>query len=90
MLIAGTGSNCQLINPDNTTNRCGGWGHLMGDEGGAYWITQMAIKAVFDDEDNLSKCPHDVSCVRKIMQDFFKVYTLINNVLSFQPVDLYL
>ncbi|GFY60198.1 n-acetyl-D-glucosamine kinase [Trichonephila inaurata madagascariensis] len=73
VLIAGTGSNSLLINPDGTTGRCGGWGHLLGDEASAMWISQKAVKTVFDDEDNLVKCPYDVSKVKELMLQHFKV-----------------
>jgi len=72
-LIAGTGSNCQLVNPSGESFRCGGWGHVMGDEGGAYWISHYCIKRLFDAMDNLVQTNLDTSRVHSIMCDYFNV-----------------
>jgi len=48
VLIAGTGSACFYMKNTETIHRCGGWGHMLGDEGSAYWISHLAIKRVFD------------------------------------------
>jgi len=72
-LIAGTGSNCQLVNPSGQRFRCGGWGHMMGDEGGAYWISHFCIKKLFDALDNLVPSDLDTTHVHRIMCEYFGV-----------------
>lgn len=39
----------------------------------AYWITQKAIKIVFDHEDNLKVSPYDITFVKEAMMKYFKV-----------------
>lgn len=73
VLIAGTGSNALLINPDGETHRCGGWGYIMGDEGGAYWIAHRACKYVFDDIDGLTEAPEPISYVWPAMRNYFNM-----------------
>ena len=44
-VIAGTGSNVFGVGPKGAPWRAGGWGHLLGDEGGGYWLGVQSIKA---------------------------------------------
>lgn len=43
-LIAGTGSLAWGRNSNGKTHRAGGWGHLLGDEGGAYDISMKSLQ----------------------------------------------
>jgi glucosamine kinase len=45
-LIAGTGSVAYARAPDGRESRRGGWGWLVGDEGGGVWITREAARLV--------------------------------------------
>jgi len=76
VLISGTGSNCQMLTPTGKTFNCGGWGHLMGDEGSAWWISHKAIKTVFDAEDGLVPSQHDITYVKKAVFEHFKIDNL--------------
>ncbi|XP_015782154.1 N-acetyl-D-glucosamine kinase [Tetranychus urticae] len=73
VIISGTGSNCLLVNPDNKTHRCGGWGHLIGDEGSGYWIVQRAIKTIIQHETNFNICPFPIEKVRQTIYEYFNV-----------------
>lgn len=73
ILISGTGSNCLLLNPDGSRNTVGGWGHMMGDEGSAYWISHRCVKKIFDSMDNFVVSQFDISVAKKIMFEYFKV-----------------
>ncbi|CAE1283620.1 NAGK [Acanthosepion pharaonis] len=73
LLISGTGSCCQLINPDGVARQCGGWGNILGDEGSAYWISYKAIKIIFDHEDGLVKSSHDIAYIKKAVNVYFEI-----------------
>ncbi|XP_037816085.1 N-acetyl-D-glucosamine kinase [Lucilia sericata] len=78
VLISGTGSNALLKNPDGTSFSCGGWGHFLGDEGSAWYISHRAMKLVFDDMDNFSKAPFPVETVWKLIQEHFNIQTRLD------------
>jgi N-acetylglucosamine kinase-like BadF-type ATPase len=46
VIICGTGSLAYGRNARNQAARAGGWGHVLGDEGGGYWIGRHALRAV--------------------------------------------
>jgi N-acetylglucosamine kinase-like BadF-type ATPase len=46
LLLAGTGSVAYGVNPAGLNAQVGGWGYLLGDEGGGYWIGLQALRAV--------------------------------------------
>lgn len=73
VLISGTGSNSILFNSKGVVSTCGGWGHLFGDEGSAYWIAWRAYKTLLDDNDNYNVCPHDTKQIRSIICRHFKL-----------------
>jgi N-acetylglucosamine kinase-like BadF-type ATPase len=43
-LISGTGSLCWARSPDGSSVRVGGWGYLLGDEGGGYDLAVRALR----------------------------------------------
>jgi len=73
VLIAGTGSNALLNNPDGTTGRCGGWGHMLGDEGAAYYVAMRAVKMYLDSVDNMFEPPHDITKVKNAILSYFNI-----------------
>jgi N-acetylglucosamine kinase-like BadF-type ATPase len=46
VVIAGTGSICCGINAAGKEMCAGGWGPLVGDEGGGSWIARLALRAI--------------------------------------------
>ena len=78
VLIAGTGSMGQWVGRDGTTRNAGGWGHMFGDEGSAYYLAAKAIRGVFRGLDGTLQGvggapPPDVTAVHAAMLSYFGV-----------------
>lgn len=52
VVIAGTGSAAWARHADGRETRAGGWGYLLGDEGGGYAIARDAVRAALADADH--------------------------------------
>ncbi len=50
LTIAGTGSICIGIR-NNIKDKCGGWGHLLGDEGSGYSIAIKALRRMIHEQE---------------------------------------
>lgn len=86
VLIAGTGSNCALVNADGSTANCGGWGHLFGDEGSAYDIAVTAIRLIFEISDRYVPCPAgSIDLLRQRMFEYFEAPSLKDMLRHFYP-----
>jgi glucosamine kinase len=57
LLIAGTGSNAIGRAADGTLHRAGGWGPILGDQGGGYWIGLEALRATLRALDQSAQLP---------------------------------
>ena len=53
LVIAGTGSIVLVRNEAGEFSQLGGWGHLLGDAGSAWWIAQESIKAAIAASEDL-------------------------------------
>lgn len=73
VLISGTGSNCLLINPSGSKYSCGGWGHVLGDEGSAFDIVKNTVKAINDTEQHFNPSEHSIEIARNVIFHYFKV-----------------
>lgn len=54
LVLAGTGSLAFGVNPRGESALVGGWGYLLGDEGGGYWLGMEGLKAAIRSTDGRS------------------------------------
>ncbi|MBN1154820.1 hypothetical protein JXB12_07855 [candidate division KSB1 bacterium] len=68
ILIAGTGAICFGKNSQGEIVRSGGWGYLLGDEGGGYYIGKRAIIAALKDFDGRGEATQLRNIIEKKFQ----------------------
>ena len=72
MIIAGTGSIVVAQNEKGQRERVGGWGHILGDAGSAYWMAVEAIKAAIAADEGLGPATR----LGRLVRQWFKVKKL--------------
>ncbi|CAJ0586969.1 unnamed protein product, partial [Mesorhabditis spiculigera] len=73
VLIAGTGSACRMLTETGEEHQVGGWGHMIGDSGSAYWIANRGIRLLFDVDDGVVTPVGSVETLRKLVLEYFNI-----------------
>ena len=82
VVIAGTGSIVLAQNKTGEPHRVGGWGHILGDEGSAYWIAVESVKAAIATHER----PGKKTTLGNQIRDWFRVKRLTELVpIIYQP-----
>lgn len=68
VIVAGTGSIAYGRDAEGRAARAGGWGYLLGDEGGGFWIGRAALSAVVRQFDHRGPATLLTDLVLKQMQ----------------------
>lgn len=79
LVIAGTGS-VVLGQQKAHKIRIGGWGHLLGDEGGGYYLGRLAFKQVTDEYDKGKLSQFSLNFMRHLEEK--DVFSVVNNFYS--------
>ncbi|MCC6232618.1 MAG: hypothetical protein IT580_08235 [Verrucomicrobiales bacterium] len=82
LIIGGTGSSFLARNEHGEFAQVGAWGHLLGDEGSAYWIGRECIRAAIA----ASEGTGPATCLLEIVLRWFDVKVLTDIVpIIYQP-----
>lgn len=57
IVLAGTGSVAYGINAEGQSVQVGGWGYLLGDAGGGFWLSAMALRHITQQHDTTPQAP---------------------------------
>jgi N-acetylglucosamine kinase-like BadF-type ATPase len=69
VIVSGTGSVVLGRGPGSRFEKAGGWGHVMGDEGSAPWIAQLALQAAAQAADGTGPA----TALTRVVMKYFRV-----------------
>lgn len=82
LIVGGTGSSFLARNEEGEFAQVGAWGHILGDEGGAYWIGRECIRAAIA----ASEGTGPATCLLEVVLRWFEVKVLTDIVpIIYQP-----
>merc|ERR1719367_2135327 len=85
IVVAKRRAGSLYMNPDGSILRCGGYGHILSNEGSAVWISMRAIKTYLDHTDNNPRCDLSVAAVERAVFGHFGIDDRFDLLVQFYP-----